>query len=415
MNIVIRVVMALAAFLIGAASVAPPAGAADQSANSSTTQVSDQVAKKATDKGGKKSTKRVCAKTPGSYTTTNNITVLTNKMCFDVKILKKMGCDTEAGKIERPAPPRDPKSKCKGKAVIHFKIDYKTQCPPDWFGGSLRLFLNIRQKVGALGLSKSIASGRVDTWARTHLKLKDRFKIRVANDCAQLPPPPPPTVTYSAPTVGATAQSCVKQGEQTGAITVMGVNPNSVAATGTFTLGNKPPQTFTVGAGQSVSANFSGFAPGLYSGTFSLGAPINLTAGFTAVVQECEKTTTNNPAPKATGPTVNDVLVNNERDMTFSGKLAKGTTGKATFAAGTGTIVGDRTVTLVVDADGYFTVTVRYRAGDEPGRDTVTLLVEQSDGQSVSATTMGRDAAGNPVPDFEVRAAPVDPQVASNK
>ncbi len=101
--------------------------------------------------------------------------------------------------------------------------------------------------------------------------------------------------------------------------------------------------------------------------------------------------------------------------MTFSGKLAKGTTGKATFAAGTGTIVGDRTVTLVVDADGYFTVTVRYRAGDEPGRDTVTLLVEQSDGQSVSATTMGRDAAGNPVPDFEVRAAPVDPQVASNK
>lgn len=123
--------------------------------------------------------------------------------------------------------------------------------------------------------------------------------------------------------------------------------------------------------------------------------------------EKCEEPAT--PAPRADGPTVNDVLVNNERDMTFTGKLAKGTTGKASASAGTGTIVSNSRVNLVTDADGYFTVTFRYRAGDEPGRDTVTLVVDQSDGQSVTTTTMGRDAAGNLVPHFEVRAAPIDP------
>ena len=39
------------------------------------------------------------------------------------------------------------------------------------------------------GLSKSIATGRVDTWVRGHINLKDRFKIKVSNDCVQLPPP----------------------------------------------------------------------------------------------------------------------------------------------------------------------------------------------------------------------------------
>ncbi len=122
--------------------------------------------------------------------------------------------------------------------------------------------------------------------------------------------------------------------------------------------------------------------------------------------QQCEPAM---PAPRAEGPTVNDVLVNNERNMTFTGKLAKGTTGKASASAGTGTIVSSSMVNLTTDADGYFTVTFRYRAGDEPGRDTVTLVVDQSDGQSVTTTTMGRDAAGNLVPHFEVRAAPIDP------
>lgn len=122
---------------------------------------------------------------------------------------------------------------------------------------------------------------------------------------------------------------------------------------------------------------------------------------------QCE-ITPENPAPRAEGPTVNDVLVNNTKTMTFTGKLAPGTTGIASASAGTGTIVGERRKSLAVDESGYFSVTFTYRAGDEPGRDTVTMVVDQSDGQSVTATTMGRDAAGNPVPHFEVRAAPVD-------
>lgn len=123
---------------------------------------------------------------------------------------------------------------------------------------------------------------------------------------------------------------------------------------------------------------------------------------------QCE-ITPENPAPRASGPTVNDVLVNNTRTMTFTGKLAPGTSGVASASAGTGTIVDERRKTLAVDQNGYFSVTFTYRAGDEPGRDTVTVVVDQSDGQSVTATTMGRDAAGNTVPHFEVRAAPVDP------
>lgn len=105
------------------------------------------------------------------------------------------------------------------------------------------------------------------------------------------------------------------------------------------------------------------------------------------------------PAPRATAPTINDVLVNNERTMTFEGKLAKGTTGIASANAGSGTILGARQVNLVTDEDGYFTVTFTYRAGDEPGTDAVQLVIDQSDGQSVTVSTNR----------FEVRAAPVDP------
>jgi hypothetical protein len=112
--------------------------------------------------------------------------------------------------------------------------------------------------------------------------------------------------------------------------------------------------------------------------------------------------------PQVKGPTINDVPTNNERNVTFTGKLAKGTSGFASASAGTGQILGSNRMNLVVDNDGYFSVTFRYKAGDEPGRDTVTVVIDQSDGQSVSTTTMGRDSAGNEVPNFEIRKPAVD-------
>lgn len=111
-------------------------------------------------------------------------------------------------------------------------------------------------------------------------------------------------------------------------------------------------------------------------------------------------------APQVTPPTVNDVVVNNTRTVTFTGKLAKGLSGFASASAGTGVILGDNRVALVVDANGYFSVTFTYKAGSEPGIDTVTLIIDQSDGQSVTVKTKGRDASGQEVDYFQIRAVP---------
>lgn len=128
----------------------------------------------------------------------------------------------------------------------------------------------------------------------------------------------------------------------------------------------------------------------------------NLKAEFTG----CDNQPPTYAAPQATAPFVNDVLVNNTRTMTFTGKLAKGTTGFATATAGTGTILGSNRVSLTVDNDGYFSVTYTYKAGAEPGTDTVTLVVDQSDGQSVTVKTKGKDANGQEVEYFQIRAVP---------
>jgi hypothetical protein len=95
--------------------------------------------------------------------------------------------------------------------------------------------------------------------------------------------------SFNAPTASASAKACVNQGEQTGVIDLFGSNPNNVAAPGSFTVGGKSLDAGTVAANGSVTGQLSGFAPGTYHGTFSLGAPVNKSVDFTVTVDQCQQ------------------------------------------------------------------------------------------------------------------------------
>jgi hypothetical protein len=95
------------------------------------------------------------------------------------------------------------------------------------------------------------------------------------------------STTYQPPTASGNAKSCVKTGQQDGVITASGTNPNSVAASGTLIVGGQSHSFTSVGAGQTVNWDFSGFAPGDYQGSFTLGSPVNMSASFTVHVAEC--------------------------------------------------------------------------------------------------------------------------------
>lgn len=88
--------------------------------------------------------------------------------------------------------------------------------------------------------------------------------------------------------ISAQAKACVAEGGKTGVIEVSGKNPNNQAAPGTVTVNGQTQSFASIAAGSTVSASFSGFAPGNYSGTFSLGAPINLSTDFTVTVLKCD-------------------------------------------------------------------------------------------------------------------------------
>lgn len=108
-------------------------------------------------------------------------------------------------------------------------------------------------------------------------------------------PPNPPT--YEQPSASGRAQGCVNPGQQDGVITATGTNPNAVAAPGTLVVGGKTKQFASVGAGQTVTWDFSGFAPATYNGSFTLGSPINKSATFTVKVEPCDE------QPSHQGPT----------------------------------------------------------------------------------------------------------------
>lgn len=93
--------------------------------------------------------------------------------------------------------------------------------------------------------------------------------------------------------------------------------------------------------------------------------------------------------------TVNDVLVNNSRTITYSGNTAPNHSGSVFCTANTGTITAGKQQNV----SGQFNKQITYTAGDEPGYDQVTCTLTQDDGQTDTISTN----------QFEIRPAPVDP------
>lgn len=117
-----------------------------------------------------------------------------------------------------------------------------------------------------------------------------KVKVQVQGSCGDTPPP-----TYSAPSVSANAQACVEPGQATGIVTVTATNNNDVAVPATYAFPGKADQTATIAANATVAKQFTGVAPGSYTGTVSFGAPVNKTAQYNVVVEECEAPPHQNP------------------------------------------------------------------------------------------------------------------------
>lgn len=355
----------------------------------------------------------------------NKPQILKSTAKFRGKSIKVKACKAYAEKLEQQAPPRDPQALCKGKLKVKLSgIAKSGKCPEGWFGGRAEVRVTLIQSVKARAFAKSVASGRVRTWAR--FKIRDKAKIQgtATTTCMRIPEEEPPTHDEcpdipgdqpegyecepepepEAPTASGSAKACVKQNEQTGVITAVGTNPNDVSASGTLTVGGQTYQFPNVGAGQSVTRDFSGFAPGTYTGSFSLSSPINMSATFQVTVQQCAST----PKPVLVEiSTINDVLVNNSRTNTVSGSVAPGHTGSLFCTARNGgTITQGKQQTV----SGNFSVQHTYLAPSEvpgansqygiaAGRDRVDCTLTQDDGQTATISTN----------QFEIRPEPEAP------
>jgi hypothetical protein len=118
------------------------------------------------------------------------------------------------------------------------------------------------------------ADAELTMWAQASITL----------DCAVTPPP-----SYQAPSAVATARGCVEPGQQDGIVDILGTNPNDVAVTSSSVVfdGRPAQPTGPIGANGSVTINFGFVAPGTYTGTFTLGAPVNKTVTFQVTMASC--------------------------------------------------------------------------------------------------------------------------------
>lgn len=176
----------------------------------------------------------------------------------------------------------------KGGCEVAFTYDFETD-------GTLAFdqTFTAKTKAEAEGQAAKVATGinlSGSTKASIENQLRLSLMVAFSEQCDGVPP-----VTYSAPTASGNAKACVNPGEQNGIITASGTNPNNVAAPGTLVVGGKTKQFDSVGAGQTVTWDFSGFAPGTYNGSFTLGAPINKSATFQVTVEPCPVQEHKNP------------------------------------------------------------------------------------------------------------------------
>lgn len=215
--------------------------------------------------------------------------------------------------------------------------------------------------------SRILAEARIK--AKTAASAAAQAKVKL--ECGSTPPPPP---VYQAPSVSGQAKACVKPGQQTGVITASGVNPNDVAAPGTLTIGGQTKQFASVGAGQTVTWDFSGFAPGNYQGTFTLGSPINKSATFSVTVAECVYQ--NGSILEVVD--VNDVRYGSDYYWRIRGMVPDGQSAVLRVSSIRGTVrESDKSIQL---GSGAFDVTIKYTAPSEGSSDTLTAKLFGPDG-----------------------------------
>lgn len=216
------------------------------------------------------------------------------------------------------------------------------------------------------------AQGIVDIKAKAKTVAFGEAVVKASSkaQCQETPLP----VTYQAPTASGAAKACVNPGESTGIITASGHNPNNVAAPGTLTVGGQTKQFASVGAGQTVTWDFSGFAPGTYNGSFSLGAPINKSATFTVTVNACVR----QPGSIVEVTDINDVRYGSTRTWRIRGMVPEGQSAVLKVSARIGTVKeSDKSIAL---ASGAFDLTITYTAPTEGSTDTLTAMLFGSNG-----------------------------------
>ena len=200
---------------------------------------------------------------------------------FKGKSKKVKACKAYAAKLEQQAPPEDPQALCKGKVKVVVKGKVAQSCPAGYFGGSAQLSVKIVIKAKARAFAKSIASGRVQTWASTKIKVHLKVTGKTTLECVKIPETP---VTYETPSVDVSPIACINPGEKRD-VTVTASNPNNVADTARLTFRGQTTEKAIAAHGQTTFT-FTGVGAGSYSGTALL-----VTAGksksFTVTVENC--------------------------------------------------------------------------------------------------------------------------------
>lgn len=210
-------------------------------------------------------------------------------------------------------------------------------------GTRIQLLRQQKFNAAANGFAKATTQATSDAWARAQ--------------CTGTPPPPP---SYTAPSVSASAEACVAIGGNSGVVDVTGNNPNDVAGPGTFTLAGASHNAGTVAANSSASTQFTGLAPGTYSGTFSLGEPINKSVSYTVTVNQCDTPVA--PAPDVTLDTMNQVIETKSATTGLAVQVYGGDTATVTIATLWGQITTTKTFNNV---SGSWNTTIGYTAPGE--------------------------------------------------
>ncbi|HRF28290.1 MAG TPA: hypothetical protein PL051_01465 [Candidatus Saccharibacteria bacterium] len=278
----------------------------------------------------------------------------------------------------------------KGGCYVEFKYDFTTE-------GKLAFdqIIKAKTKAEAKGRAAEIVSKfnlSTETEGSIENTLSAQLIVAFGEQCSGNPPPP----SYENPTASGHGTACAAPGQQNGALTASGTNPNNVAAgSSSLTVGGKTKQFTSVGAGQTVSADFTGYAPGTYNGSFTLGAPINKSVNFTVTVDACPVPEDNPPTMVCTVPEhiyVGDDAMWADFDLTdpdgdavsfnepvLTGPIEKTTTDLTNVPGGKRFSVKFRATAIPAGTSQTATIKVTGQAGGKSVSCSGTVTVENND------------------------------------